>query len=95
MAASTKTAKKTTAAKKSVVAKKSPAAKTSRVSKKHQAAPALAAHGRAIDALHKKLGALQDAGDAKGKANLKKAVDKYKKAHGTFVDDVLYCMPSG
>lgn len=93
MAAATKTVKKSRTAIAST-AKKSTAAKASKASK-HQAAPLLEAHGRAIDALHKKLAAMQDAHDAKGKAQLKKAVEKVKKAHGTFVDDVLYCIPTG
>lgn len=61
---------------------------------KHQAASHLEAHGRAIDALHKKLAGMQGAHDAKGRKQLQTAVDKYKKAHGQFVDDVLYCLPN-
>jgi len=93
MAAATKTVKKSRTAIAST-AKKSTAAKASKASK-HQAAPLLEAHGRAIDALHKE--ACSDARRTRceGKAQLKKAVEKVKKAHGTFVDDVLYCIPTG
>jgi hypothetical protein len=94
MAVSPKTVKKSRTAIAST-AKKSTTAKAVKASKKHQAAPLLEAHGHAIDALHRKLAAMQDAHDAKGKAQLKKAVEKVKKAHGTFVDDVLYCIPTG
>jgi len=94
MAASARTVKKSRVAKKAT-AKKSTSARTAKAPKVHQAAPLLEAHGHAIEALHKKLAAMQDAHNAKGKVQLKKAVEKVKKAHGTFVDDVLFCIPSG
>ena len=61
---------------------------------KHEATEQLAGHARAIDALHHKLAGMQDASDAAGKQHLQHAVEKYKKAHATFVDDVLACVPS-
>ncbi len=53
----------------------------------------LETHAHAIDTLHHKLAALQDAHDTKGKEQLHHAVEKYKKAHQVFVDDVLACVP--
>jgi hypothetical protein len=61
---------------------------------KREATQHLAAHASALHDLHHKLGALQESHDAAGKEHLKHAVEKYKKAHETFVDDVLACVPS-
>ncbi|HEY6325175.1 MAG TPA: hypothetical protein VIW73_01485 [Candidatus Cybelea sp.] len=55
---------------------------------KSDAASALAAHGRTIDALHDKLAALADC----DKDRLNKAVQKYKAAHQAFHDDALACI---
>lgn len=99
MAASTKKKAASTKKKAAPTKKKAGAIKKSRTSTKktgtHQAASHLDAHGHAIDALHKKLAGMQGAHDAKGRKQLQTAVDKYKKAHGQFVDDVLYCVPNG
>jgi len=67
---------------------------TSKEEIKKEATHHLAAHGHTIDDLHHKLAALQDPHDAKGKEQLHHAVEKYKKAHAAFVDDVLLCIPS-
>lgn len=57
-------------------------------SPREQAAADLAAHGRAIDALHQKLASVPGV----DKDRLQKAVDKIKSAHQVFSDDVLGCM---
>jgi hypothetical protein len=57
---------------------------------KTEAAAALAAHGRAIDELHKKLAVMPGC----AKDRLAAAVAKYKNAHQAFEDDALECISS-
>jgi hypothetical protein len=54
----------------------------------HDAKQSLDEHAKAIDALHHKLASTPGA----DKERLHHAVDKYKKAHQTFCDDVQECL---